>query len=98
MNEELDNEALLQEQNAAIFFGLASGAIRIVSVLFWCYIYIGFLWFLDFSTGLEKVIGFSTLALGVIGVFCPAKAIGKKYWLGIIGAFYVGGFVLLAIV
>ena len=98
MNDELDNDAQQQGRSAAIINGLTSGLIRIVSILFWCFIYIGFIWFLDDRTVLEKLVGFTTLALGVIGVFTPVKAVGKKYWLSIMGAFYVCGLVLLAIV
>ncbi|MEE9354151.1 MAG: hypothetical protein V3U75_01035 [Methylococcaceae bacterium] len=98
MNEELNNETPQQDRSAAIISWLASGVIRIASVIFWCFIYIGFIWFLDDRTGLEKLIGFTTLILGVVGVFTPMNAIGKKWWLGILGAFYVGGLFLWAIV
>jgi len=98
MNEELKTEVQQRDRSTIIINALTSGAIRTVSVLFWCFIYIGFIWFLDDRTNFEKLIGFTTLALGVIGVFTPVKAVGQKYWLGIMGAFYVCGFVLLAIV
>lgn len=87
MNEKFTNDAQQRARTTAIINGLTSGAIRIISVVFWCSIYIGFVWFLDDRTILEKLIGFTALVLGVVGVVTPITAVGQKYWLSIMGAF-----------
>jgi len=97
MNQGWKNKYPESNKNNTIINGHTSGSIRIISVLFWCFIYVGFFWFFDYRTDIEKLIGFTTLALGVVGVFLPVKAIGKKMWLGIIAAFYIGGFLFLGI-
>ncbi len=98
MNQDWGSKEPLKNKDHTTTDEHTSGAIRIISTLFWCFIYVSFFWYFDYRTEIEKLIGFTTLALGVAGVFTPVKAIGKKYWLGIIIAFYIGGFVFLAIV
>ena len=85
------------EQAKGDNFLLVSVAIRLISFPFWFFLWIGFFWYLDFRTGIEKIVGFTTLILGAIGILCPARGLGKKLWLTVVGLFYVGGAVLLAL-
>ena len=54
--------------------------LRIFSVFVLFLIYIGLMWFLDYRTNLEKIIGFSSIALGALTILTPVKIIGEKKW------------------
>jgi len=47
--------------------------IKIINIQVWLFLYISFIWFLDYASVLEKIIGFSTLALGLYIIFVPKK-------------------------
>ena len=72
--------------------------VRIFSAFFWCVIYIGFFWYLGYRTEFEKLIGYTALVLGIVGILCPVKFIGKKYWVAIMAGFYISGLLLITMV
>ena len=47
--------------------------IKIINIQVWLFLYISFIWFLDYTSAIEKTIGFSTLALGLYIIFVPKK-------------------------
>ena len=47
--------------------------IKIINIQVWLFLYISFIWFLDYASTIEKTIGFSTLALGIYIIFVPKK-------------------------
>jgi len=44
--------------------------IKIINIQVWLFLYISFIWFLDYASVIEKIIGFLTLALGFILYLC----------------------------
>ena len=47
--------------------------IKIVNIQVWLFLYISFIWFLDYTSTIEKIIGFLTLALGIYIIFVPKR-------------------------
>lgn len=45
--------------------------IKILSISVWLFFYISFIWFLNYRTELQQVIGFLNLALGFFIIFIP---------------------------
>ena len=97
MKKNLSNELAEQKTKKSDQFVIVSVVIRIISVLFGWFVYISFMWFLDYRTTLAQTIGFTSLILGLVTVFVPVKLLGKKRWLTIAGLFYAGGILLLVV-
>jgi hypothetical protein len=69
--------------------------LRIFGAIFWCFIYIGFVWYLDHRSGFEKLIGFATLFIGAAAILLPRSAFRAQYWYRVIYIFFGLGIFLL---
>ncbi len=72
--------------------------LRVIGILFLVFIYIAFIWYLEYRNGVEKFIGFSTLGVGILSIATPIKTIGMKNWLLLYTSFITGGVLLLVII
>lgn len=92
MNTPSDNNGTDTTETGSAF---ASWMLRIFGALFWCFIYIGFVWYLDHRNGFEKLIGFATLLIGAAAILLPRSAFGAQHWYRIIYTFFGLGIFLL---
>ncbi len=79
------------------FWTIVCNFLRVPGVLFIIFIYISFVLYLDYRNGFEKILGFTTLAAGLI-VLTPIKSTGIKSWLIIYTCFSSCGVLLLVLI
>jgi len=70
----------------------------VTSGVLWIFVLITFLWFFEYRSGVEKILGWMSLFLGASVIFTPSKLRGNKIWLRSAIAFNITGIGLLVLI
>jgi hypothetical protein len=68
--------------------------LRVLGVLFWFLVYIGFMYSGGYGNALAGIVGVMALIVGAIALLSPKRALGEKRWFYAIYVFYGLGFLL----
>ena len=80
MNEALNKDTVSKNIESSVKKQILSWIFRICGAMFWCFLYISFVWYLDYRNIIEKLMGFASLGIGLAAILLPRKAFGEKYW------------------
>jgi hypothetical protein len=68
--------------------GAAGMVLRVVGVLFWLFVFGGFLFSGAYGNALKAIVGVMALLVGAIALLSPKKALGERLWFNAIFVFY----------
>jgi hypothetical protein len=69
--------------------------LRVVGILLWFLIYVGFMYSGGYGNALGGIIGIMALIVGAVVLLSPKRALGEKRWFYTIYVFYGLGLVLI---
>ena len=79
------------EKVEASFELMISLGCRLFASFFWFFVYVVFVWYFDYRSSFEKMLGFFTLGLGVVVILFPKVVFGKRYYSYLLRSFVAAG-------